>query len=226
MADPVFIFMLTRQDSTVPDAALVVREALAAGVRHVGFKDVGGPPDLLAGLAEAIRAAGGTSYLEIVSLDAALEAAAAELAVEIGVDCLLGGVHPRVVAPRLRGAALRYFPFAGEVAGHPSVLRGDCAAIAASAAEIAAIDGVDGLDLLAYRSGCDAGQLMGEVCRAAGKPVIIAGSIDCADRIAAVRRAGAWGFTVGTAALEGAFAAPSPGLPDQLAAIEAARLAA
>ena len=226
MADPVFIFMLTRQDATVPDARAVAAEALANGVRHVGFKDIGAPPTVLADLAAAIRSAGGRSDLEIVSLDEAREVAAAELALAIGVDALLGGVHPDAVAPRVRRAPVRYFPFAGEVAEHPSVLRGDCAAIAGSAARIAAIDGVDGLDLLAYRSACDAAELMARVCEAAGKPVIVAGSIDHPTRIAAVRHAGAWGFTIGTAAIEGAFAAPAPGLGGQLAAIEAARRAA
>ena len=226
MAGPVFIFMLTRHDATVGDARALADEALAAGVRHVGFKDVGAPPGTLAELARAIRAAGATSYLEIVSLDAGAELAAARLALQIGVDCLLGGVHPQVVAPALRGAPIRYFPFAGEVADHPSVLRGEAAAIAASAAQIAALEGVDGLDLLAYRSACDGGQLTAEVCAATRKPVIVAGSIDHPDRIAAVGRAGAWGFTVGTAAIEGAFAAPAPGLGGQLAAIETARLAA
>jgi hypothetical protein len=50
----------------------------------------------------------------------------------------------------------------------------------------------------------------------------VAGSIDRAERIAAVCLAGAHAFTVGTAAIEGAFAAAAPGLAGQLAAIQAA----
>ena len=64
---------------------------------------------------------------------------------------------------------------------------------------------------------------MMRVCAAVERPVIVAGSIDCADRIEAVKRARAYGFTVGTAALEGAFAADAGDLAAQLAAIEAAR---
>jgi hypothetical protein len=223
MADPVFIFMLTRQDRTVPDPGGLARQALAAGVRHIGFKDVGARRETLQAVVAEIRAAGGTSYLEVVSLDETSELASAELALTLGVDNLLGGTRPAALERLLRPRRLRYFPFAGRIEDHPSVLRGTTEDIAASAAEIAAMAHVDGLDLLAYRSAGDAPAIMRAVCAAAGKPVIVAGSVDRPDRIEAVRQAGAWGFTVGAAAIEGAFAAPTPDLAGQLAAIEAAR---
>ena len=222
MPAPVFIFMLTRRDATLPDALGVARQAIAAGVRHIGFKDIGAPRSTLAALAAELRAAGATSYLEVVSLDEASELASARLALEFGVDVLMGGVRPRAVAPIVREAPVRYFPFAGRVEGHPSVLAGDAAEIASSAAEIAALPGVDGLDLLAYRSAHDGAALTRQVCAAAGKPVVVAGSIDRPERIEAVRLTGAHGFTVGTAAVDGVFAATSPGLAGQLAAIQAA----
>jgi hypothetical protein len=222
MADPVFIFMLTRNDETLPDARAVARQALAAGVRHIGFKDVGATEGQLDEIANDLRAAGAQSYLEVVSLDEASEIASADLALRLGVDNLLGGVRPHAVGPRLKDAPLGYYPFAGRVDGHPSVLLGEADEIAVSAAAIAAISGVDGLDLLAWRGGADAPSLIRDVCRAAGKRVIVAGSIDCAERIGAVRNAGAWGFTVGTAAVDGVFC--SGDLSAQLAAIEAARV--
>jgi len=222
MADPVFVFMLTRRDATVPHAREVARQALAAGVRHIGFKDVGAGPETLADLARELKAGGATTYLEVVSLDEASERESAELALRIGVDRLMGGTRPWAVAPMVRGEPVSYFPFAGRVEDHPSRLAGSLAEIVASAAQIAAIPGVDGLDLLAYRSTLDAPALVRAVCEAVLKPVIVAGSIDSAERIAAVCGAGAHGFTVGTAALEGAFAADGPGLAGQLAAIAAA----
>ena len=36
-----FIFMLTRHDRTVEDAAEIVDAVCDMGVRHIGFKDVG-----------------------------------------------------------------------------------------------------------------------------------------------------------------------------------------
>jgi hypothetical protein len=127
-----------------------------------------------------------------------------------------------VVLPILAGAALRYYPFPGEVVGHPSRLRGDLDDIVRSAEALLAMDGIDGLDLLAYRFDGDAPELMRRVCEAAaGKPVIVAGSIDRMERIEAVVRAGAAAFTVGTAAFEGSFPCAA-GLREQLAFIAGA----
>jgi len=221
-----FVFMLTRQDRTVTDAAHHLEVALAAGVRHVGFKDVGLPHADLAVLARLIREAGATSYLEVVSLDAAAEVASARTAVEIGVDNLLGGTRVGDVLPVVAGAPLGYFPFCGRVAGHPSVLEGRVHEIVESAVRLTEHEGVHGLDLLAWRSGEDVPALVRAVCAAVDKPVIVAGSIDGPDRIACVLDAGAAGFTIGTAALDGRFPAPSGRLSCQLGAILAATEAA
>jgi 4-hydroxythreonine-4-phosphate dehydrogenase len=221
MARPDFIFMLTRDDATIADARARLPHVLAAGVRHIGFKDVGLPLAELHGLAGDIRAAGAVLYLEMVSVNAGAEAAGARAALELSVDILMGGVRPEVVEPIIAGSPIRYYPFAGHVVGHPSRLAGDIAAIAASARELAAREAVCGLDLLAWRFEGDAPALIRAVREAAGaKPVIVAGSIDCDERIADLTRAGAAGFTVGTAALDAVFPAP-PGLADQLAHIAA-----
>jgi NAD(P)H-dependent flavin oxidoreductase YrpB (nitropropane dioxygenase family) len=214
-----FVFMLTRDDQTVPDAAAHVATALAAGVRHIGFKDVGLPLAALAELHALIHAGGATSYLEVVSLDRASEIASAEAAVTLGVDHLLGGTRVVDVAPRVAGSGVRYLPFAGRISGHPSVLEGSIDEIVADARRAAAHPGVHGLDLLAWRSRTDAPRLVREVCTAAGKPVIVAGSIDSPERVADARAAGAAGFTVGTAAFGGRFPAPGRDLASQLAAI-------
>lgn len=220
MTGPEFIFMLTRADRTVPDAMDRLADVLASGVRHVGFKDVGLPLPALRQLADAIRLGGAALYLEVVSLDAASEAASARAAVELGVDCLLGGTRPEVVLPAIARTGIRYYPFAGRIAGHPSVLEGTEAEIVDSARRLAALDGVHGLDLLAYRFRGDAPALARAVCASVSKPVIVAGSIDRPDRVAAVLRAGAVAFTVGTAALDGAFPARSPALAHQIEAIQ------
>src|SRR6185295_4421525 len=110
-----FIFMLTRGDLTTPDARARLPEAVAAGVRHIGFKDVGLPLGELRGLADEIRSAGATLYLEMVSLDAASEAAGARAAVDLGVDVLMGGLRPDIVLPVIAGSPVRYSPFPGEV---------------------------------------------------------------------------------------------------------------
>ncbi|MCT8173651.1 4-hydroxythreonine-4-phosphate dehydrogenase [Variovorax sp. CY25R-8] len=218
-----FIFMLTRHDRTVADAARHLATALAAGVRHIGFKDIGLPMAELEGLHRSIRDHGASSYLEVVSLDRDSEIASVEMACRLGVDHLLGGTHVDDVLPLLEGTGIRYYPFAGRVSGHPSVLGGSIEEIVASARAIESRPGVAGLDLLAYRAALDVPRLMRAVCAAAGKPVIVAGSIDTPERIAAIRASGAAGFTVGTAALDGCFPAPGRSLESQLAAILGAR---
>jgi methylglyoxal synthase len=214
-----FILMLTASDRTIPDARARLDEALAAGVRHIGFKDVGLPFAELKALADEIRAAGGRSYLEVVSLDAERELASARAAIDLDVDCLLGGTRAETVTEITRAHPLRYYPFPGRITGHPSVLEGPVADIVASARRLADLEHVHGLDLLAYRFAGDVPALMRAVCDAVAKPVIMAGSIDAPARISAAAEAGAAGFTVGTAALEGAFPAASPGFPGQVHAI-------
>ncbi|SCC91899.1 Cupin domain protein [Thiomonas sp. X19] len=214
-----FIFMLTRNDRTVTDAAQHLQTALSLGVRHIGFKDIGLPIDQLKALNKAIQAHGVMSYLEVVSLDHDSEIVSARAAVNIGVDVLLGGTRVDDVLPILQGSGIQYFPFPGQISGHPSVLEGSIEEIVQSAKVITAREGVHGLDLLAYRSKEDVPALMKAVCAAVSKPVLVAGSIDAPERINVVKDAGAVGFTIGTAALDGRYPAKAHDLPSQLAAI-------
>lgn len=215
-----FIFMLTRNDKTVEDAEQHLKTALAAGVHHIGFKDVGLPFDRLKELNKTIKAGGATSYLEVVSLDADSEVSSAKAAVDIGVDVLLGGTNVDAVVPIIEGSGISYFPFPGRIEGHPSVLAGSIDEIVASAEALAEREGVDGLDLLAYRSSENVRGLIAAVCAAVDKPVFVAGSIGSRERIEIVRRSGAAGFTIGTAALDGDYAADSPELELQLRSIQ------
>ena len=215
-----FILMLTANDQTIPDAAARLEEALAAGVRHIGFKDIGLPIADLKGLAASIRAAGGRSYLEVVSLDQEQELASARAAVDLDVDCLLGGTRADAVTEVIRHHPIRYYPFAGAISGHPSVLGGTEDEIVSSAQRLAALEHVHGIDLLAYRYTGDVPRLMRRVCQAVTKPVIMAGSIDREERVVAAASAGAAGFTVGTAALEEAFPAESSGFASQLRTLQ------
>nr|WP_254446471.1 cupin domain-containing protein [Ruegeria sp. HKCCD8929] len=211
--------MLTRNDRTVADAEQHLETALAEGVHHIGFKDVGLPLNHLKKLNHSIKTGGATSYLEVVSLDRDSEIRSAKAAIEIGVDILMGGTHVEAVLPLLEGTGIRYYPFPGKVAGHPSVLEGSTEEIVASARQLASHEGVHGLDLLAYRSSGDIEALMSAVCQAIDKPVIMAGSICDKNRIATVRTAGAAGFTIGTAALDGAYPETETDLRSQLRAI-------
>jgi hypothetical protein len=199
-----FIFMLTHNDATLSDA-LEVYDTLRdiEDLRFVGFKDVGAPFDQLKALADAIRADGRTSMLEVVSEDAAAELRSIEAAVRLGVDWVLGGTHAEEALPLLAGSGLRYCPFPGTVIGHPSLLRGTVESIAESARRLTALEGVYGLDLLAYRFDGDVPACVRAVVAASSGPVIAAGSVDSYERIATLAAAGVWGYTIGGAIIDG-----------------------
>ena len=207
-----FIFMLTRDDMTIPDAMTVYESIRSTGLRYVGFKDVGLPYATLRELATAIRSDGREVMLEVVSERPEDELRSIRAATEIGVDWVLGGTHPDEALALLAGSGLRYCPFPGTVVGHPSQLRGSVDAIAEDAAALTKRPGVAGLDLLAYRYDGDVEALVAAVVAAASGPVIAAGSVDSIARIDALSRLGAWGFTIGSAIFEGRF-----GRPDDIA---------
>lgn len=202
-----FIFMFTHHDATVADALDVYDVLRDTGLRHVGFKDIGATPETLAELTRRMHEDGRTVYLEVVSVSVEDELRSIRAAREIGVDVVMGGTHVNEALPLLVGSGLRYFPFPGRIVGHPSVLEGTTEEIAASAASLTAHEGVHGLDLLAYRHDDPVEPIIDAVVRASRGPVVIAGSIDSAERIAAVTALGAWGFTIGGAAFE--FALPA-----------------
>jgi hypothetical protein len=205
-----FVFMLTHHDQTVPDPAGVYRQVRDCGLRYVGFKDIGVPVAELRDVCDRAHADGLEVMLEVVSTTREEELTSVAAAAEIGVDWLLGGTHPedglRVLAdgPYRDGAPPRYCPFPGTVVGHPSILQGEIAEIAASARWITGLDGVFGLDLLAYRhQSADPAELTRAVVQAASGPVIAAGSVASAAQIEVLDGAGAWGFTIGGAIFEG-----------------------
>jgi NAD(P)H-dependent flavin oxidoreductase YrpB (nitropropane dioxygenase family) len=197
-----FIFMLTRDDVTLPDAREVYAAVAGTGVRHVGCKDVGLPKDELAALMDDIRANGHRTYLEVVSETPEATLASAAAAAEIRPDHLIGGTLIEPVQEILRGTGVKFFPYVGRIVGHPCLLRGTIAEIVADAERAAAL-GVDGINLLAYRYDGDVEALTRAVVGATDLPVICAGSVDSPARIRALAECGAWAFTIGTAALDG-----------------------
>lgn len=200
-----FIFMLTKDDRTVADALQVYSSLSHSPLRYVGFKDIGLPLDELKALARRIKVDGKQVMLEVVSTSREAELRSVEAAIEIGVDYLLGGRHAEDATRLLKGSAIRYFPFAGQTVGHPTKLIGSADEIVEDAMRLAALPGVHGLDLLAYRFAGDVEALTQRVVKAVSVPVIAAGSIDSAERVQAMRQAGVWAFTVGSAVFDGSF---------------------
>jgi hypothetical protein len=202
-----FIFMLTRQDRTVEDALQVLDLIRPAGLTHIGFKDVGVRPAVLEKIADAIRALGATSYMEVVSTTPEACLTSARVGRELGVDRLLGGTQVEEITGVLKGSATRYFPFPGRPVGHPTKLGGSPAEVEAHCRSFVA-QGCAGCDLLAYRA-TEADPL--ELVRAArrglgtGHYLIVAGAVNSLERVRALKGAGADAFTIGSAVFDGSY---------------------
>lgn len=220
-----FVFMLTRADQTVPDCLDVLDDIRSVGLTHIGFKDVGVEPEVLAELTRRIRQLGATSYMEVVSTSAEACLRSARVAREIGVDRLLGGTQLEEVLAILAGSAVSYLPFPGRPFDHPTKLGGSPQQVEEDCRRFRG-RGCAGVDLLAYRA-TEAEPL--ELVRAArrgleGGVLLVAGSVARPDQVRALAAAGADAFTVGSAVFDGSFAPHVGSLRSQLRAVlDAAR---
>ena len=212
--------MLTRDDRTLPDAQSIWEDVASVGVTHVGCKDVGLPEPQLAAFLSAVRAAGHTTYLEVVSETPEDELRSAEVALRVAPDYLIGGTQVEPVMRLIAGSGMKYFPYVGRIVGHPCLLRGSIDEICEDARRVEQ-QGADGINLLAYRYDGDVPDLVRAVSEATSLPLICAGSVDSIARIEELRDLGVWAFTIGTAALDGVIVEGEP-LEGQLTATLAA----
>lgn len=201
-----FIFMLTRGDMTVEDCLEVFETIKDSGLKHAGFKDIGVPIATLEELNSRMKAAGMTTYLEVVSETEQDTLRSADSALQLGVDRLMGGACAEKILDILKGSPIQYFPFPGAPVGHPTKLGGTPELVEQQCRHFKEL-GCAGVDLLAYRA-TEADPL--ELTKAAvrgfpGGYIICAGSVDSRERIRALSQAGAHAFTIGTAVFNGSY---------------------
>jgi hypothetical protein len=219
-----FIFMLTRHDRTVTDCLEIAERIRPIGLRHVGFKDVGVAADVLAALTRTLKAQGAAVYLEVVSIGERACLESARNAVELGVDCLLGGTGVAATQAILAGTPIRYFPFPGRPHDHPTKLGGTAAQVGEDCRRFRAA-GCAGADLLAYRATEASPAELVRSARAGLEDgrLIVAGSIAGRGRLREIAAAGADAFTVGSAVFDGSWAPHAGTLEAQLRAVLADR---
>jgi hypothetical protein len=203
---PQIIVMLTHNDVTVSNAREIFRDSADLQVQYWGFKDVGLPTAEMEQLVSDFKEAGKTPVLEVVNFDEKGLLDAASLAIDCGVEYFTGGVFSEAVLERVHAAGLKYFPFCGDVSGSPIELKGSTEDVAKDASRLLDL-GADGIDLVAYRySEGDPIELAKLVeHQLGGKNLIIAGSINSAERIHRMQEVGPFGYTMGGALFEGAF---------------------
>lgn len=203
---PELIIMLTHNDVTVKNAAEVFESCKELPATRWGFKDVGLSKVEMIALNRAMKEAGKTTYLEVVTYTEEGCIEGAKLAGECGFDFLTGTVYYPSVDSVLKEYGLKYFPFPGNVGGSPVALTGTIDEIVADAVRLVEA-GADGVDLTAYRY---IGGDPLELARAVGEKVgmdrlTIAGSVGNEERMDEMTRLGCHAYTMGSALFNGNF---------------------
>lgn len=210
------IVMLTHNDKTVTNALEVFESCKDLPVDFWGFKDVGLPKEEMVKIINAMKTAGKTTFLEVVSYSEEECMQGAKLAVELGYDYLMGTVYHQSVFEYLSTQKIKFLPFCGKVSGSPSVLEGTFEEIIDDAKGLLA-KGVDGIDLLSFRH-VDGAGLAQAYCKAIDKPVVIAGSINSNARLDFINEINPWAFTMGSALFTENFA-PGKSFRENLQAV-------
>jgi len=190
--------MLTHNDVTIKDAYDVFMSSWDLDVRNWGFKNIGLDKNEMHGLANAMKAKGKTTFLEIVTCDEKSCLDGAKLGLECGIDEIMGGPYFPSVHKILDDNNIPYKPFAGKVSGSPNVLEGSCAEIIDDVKRLME-NGIGGFDILAYRHRENDETLARRLCDAVDARICIAGSISGFDRIDAMFDIVPWAFTMGSA---------------------------
>ena len=214
---PQLITMLTYKDETVKNSFEVFDQCADLPASFWGFKDVGLPKPDMKRLVERMKARGKTTFLEVVSLTEKECLDGAGLALDCGFDYLMGTVYYDSVFRLMRGKATKFFPFAGKVSGHPSILEGPIPEIMADGRRMQDL-GVAGFDLLAYRYTADAEALAEAFVQGVRVPVVLAGSIDGFPRLDVMKRIQPWAFTIGSAFFDKKFV-PEGSFREQMASV-------
>jgi hypothetical protein len=203
-----FIFMLTHHDVTIPDARQVLDEVKDTGLKCIGCKDIGLNIDQYRELFAAFKKYGIESFLEVVTYSEEEHFRGVDLAIKIGADNLIGGMPPYTEKTmeyfKRKGAGTRFFPYVGEVTGHPCVLGGTIDKIIKDGRDAEKL-GIHGINLLLYRYSGDQNRLLASATKEIKVPLIVAGNVADFNQIKELKDNGVWAFTIGGAVFEKKF---------------------
>lgn len=202
---PNLIVMLTHNDKTVLNAYDIFEKCKNSKAKFWGFKEEPLPLDEMKRLYSYMKSMGKTTFLEVIAYDEQNGLKGAEMAVECGVDILMGTVFYDSINNFCKENNLKYMPFVGRVSERPSILEGDIDDMIQEA-NIYISKGAYGIDLLGYRyiSGNPI-ELNKKIVEKINAPVCIAGSINSYQRLDEIKEANPWSFTIGGAFFENKF---------------------
>jgi thiamine monophosphate synthase len=213
--------MLTHNDVSVPNALEMLEAVKETGLRLVGCKDIGLDLGEYRELFARMKNYDMRSFLEVVTYDEKQHFNGVDLALKVGADYIIGGMpqftEKTMEYIRKGESGMKYFPYIGEVVGHPCVLQGSIDQLIENGKQAEKL-GVDGVNLLLYRYKGNQTALFNEVVEKVKVPVIVAGNVRSFEQINELKRRNIWGFTIGGAIFEGAFAAKK-GMKEQIQAV-------
>ena len=198
------IVMLTYNDCTVKDVSRIFEYCKNTKAKYWGFKEKPLPLEEMKQLFTYMKQCGKTTFLEVVEYTEEECLQGAQLAIDCGVDILMGTVFFDSVNELCQKHHLKYMPFIGEVTERPSILSGSIDEMISEAKEYLA-KGVYGFDLLGYRYVGEATQLNKQFVKSIDAPVCLAGSINSFERLDEVKEANPWAFTIGSAFFDQCF---------------------
>ena len=208
--------METYNDVTRSDAIEVYKEIRNTNVKFIGFKDIGLPIEKLKELHSMMKKDGRTTFLEVVSASEEENIKSVKVAIELGVDYLIGGTYIESTLSLIEGTDIKYFPYVGKIVDHPCKLRGTIEEMTGDTKKVKEMN-IPGINLLTYRYNGNVEELMKKV-DAVGLPMIVAGSIDSYERVRKMKELRVWAFTIGTAIFDKKFV-PNGSLSDNITAV-------
>lgn len=209
---PELIVMLTHNDCTVENAAQIFEQCQTSRAKFWGIKEKSLPFSQMRELFAAMKACGKRTVLEVVEYEEAPGILGAEMAVECGCEILMGTMFSDAVNRLCQKHRLKYMPFVGTVRDRPSVLEGTIEEMVEEARRCIH-KGAFGVDLLGYRYTGDPVKLNRRMVKEVPAPICIAGSVDSEERLAQIKEASPWAFTIGSAFFEHKF---GPSFPQQV----------
>ena len=201
---PNLIVMLTHNDKTVLNAYDIFEKCKNSKAKFWGFKEEPLPLDEMKRLYSYMKSMGKTTFLEVIAYDEQNGLKGAEMAVECGVDILMGTVFYDSINNFCKENNLKYMPFVGRVSERPSILEGDIDDMIQEANQYLK-KGVYGIDILGYRYTGNPLELNKKIVEKINAPVCIAGSINSYQRLDEIKEANPWSFTIGGAFFENKF---------------------
>lgn len=197
MAKPILIVMLTKNDVTVKNAKEIFLEAKDAPCQYWGFKEVGLPPEEMKDLVQCMKAAGKTTFLEIVGKTEEECLKPVQLAAECGFDAVTGTVYYDSILEVIKKHNILYLPFIGE--RYTLNMSGTIEELTKEAAELSRKEGVAGINIAAFRYDGDVEKMVFAVKDTIDKPICCVGSINSYERLDMILKFEPWYFTIGSA---------------------------